>query len=138
MKTEVRAWHPLNKEMIYPKTGGNFGYGDYHSYDILRDFSPENVMMWSGMLDKNGAKIYDGDILLILTESGRKEQFTCVFGVHRREMASGYTVDIPSFSFVNSEGFPTFPIVENYMNGHDLEIIEVIGNTYETTPTPTT
>lgn len=60
---KFRAYHPLNKEMIYPKASGNFGYGDYHSYDILRDFSPENIMQFIGLHDNNGVDIYEGDII---------------------------------------------------------------------------
>jgi uncharacterized phage protein (TIGR01671 family) len=121
---KFRAWHNNNKVMTK----------DVHLLDtfnemICRDYY--TVMQWTSLTDKHGKEIYEGDILRIKTQSGREENFVCQWGVHRRDMKSGYTVDIPSFSFV-IEGFPTFPIVNNYMNGHDLEIIEVIGNIYET------
>lgn len=47
----------------------------------------------------------------------------------------GYTgvtglCEISGFYFEVAE-LPTFPMVKNYQDKHDLEIMEVIGNTYE-------
>lgn len=83
-----------------------------------------------GMQDKNKVNIYDGDIGEIKTMQGRIERFVVEWGIHRRDMKSGWTVDIPGFCF-RVEGFPTFPIVNNYLNGHDLDIIEIIGNIWQ-------
>lgn len=88
-------------------------------------------MQLVGIPDKNGKEIYEGDILQIKTQSGRVEMFTCEYGIHKRWMASGWEVQIPGFAFVDSTKHPTFPILENYLNGNDLDIIEVIGNIYE-------
>jgi len=59
-----------------------------------------------------------------------EELFVVEWGIHRREMKTGWTVDIPSFCFKIYD-FPSFPIVNNYANKHDLDIIEIIGNIYE-------
>lgn len=52
---KFRAW---NGEMIYPD---NRLIGGLKSYDILQRFS--NIMQFTGLLDKNGKEIYEGDIL---------------------------------------------------------------------------
>lgn len=100
--------------------------------ELVVDVTPESVGQYTGLKDKNGKEIYEGDILEIKTQSGMVEKFIVEWGIHRRDMKSGWAVDIPSFAFVSEEKFPTFPIANNYLNGHDFDIIEVIGNIHET------
>lgn len=134
---KFRAWQITHKymtfdiSMVQSNDGvvSCFYYGDAEDGISMRE--DWDVMQYTGLKDKNGKEIYEGDIIEILTDTGRKEMFTVKWGIHRRSMASGYTVDIPSFSFVNTDGFPSFPIVDNYAGKHDLEIIEVIGNIYQ-------
>ena len=80
--------------------------------------------------DKNKKDIYEGDVGELRTSLGRLERFVVEWGIHRRDMASGWKVDIPGYCF-KMDDFPSFPIAINYLNGHDLDIIEIIGNIYE-------
>lgn len=149
MKREIkfRAWD--GKQMLLPKdiygdvrdeilidlsgglfyfkeeSNGNWAPSTLEAYQ-RRDYI---LMQFAGLKDKNGKDIYEGDIGEIKTKSGRIERFTVEWGVHRRDMSSGWTVDIPSFAFMVN-GKATFPISDNYLNGHDLDIIEIIGNIF--------
>lgn len=75
LEIKVRAWHELNKEMVYPKPGA------LSSGDILNRFSPEFIMLSTGLTDKNNKEIHAGDIvkhddkLMVVGWSGRFASF---------------------------------------------------------------
>lgn len=140
---KFRAWDEKDKIMWEPQTFRDLIIGGWEletkyqesslpQKDYVMFAHDDTIWMQStGLRDRLGKDIYEGDILCVIDEDGKLSYSVCEYGIHRREMASGWTVDIPGFSFVKKDGFKSFPIVKNYAGGHDLEILEVAGNIYQ-------
>jgi|WetSurSiteA1Bulk_404760.scaffolds.fasta_scaffold35536_3 uncharacterized phage protein (TIGR01671 family) len=104
---KFRAWHLKEHKMLYAK-----------SWAILRwqeeERQPIDIMQFTGLRDKNGKEIYDGDILRQYLKIGGKKLKRIGF------------VEYESGSFLFSkEGR------DSYYVGNQFCIFEVIGNLYE-------
>ena len=88
----------------------------------------------SGMLDKNGNRIFEGDVVDV-TNGKHTNRFEVKFGPVRRTVLSHdgtqhFELELNSFYF-ERDGQSFFPIVENADKIHDLQMTEIVGNVYD-------
>ena len=123
---KFRAWDKLSKEMFNVESI-NFQerkvYRDIVSY---RKFNDIELMQYTGLKDKNGKEIYEGDIVKFKDCSidGTKEFYN--IGVIERE---GKRDELTISQLIFEKSYFT----ENYMDfiNQTFELSEIIGNIYE-------
>ncbi len=115
---KFRAWDTQLKRM-YENYANVSGYGVH--CEIARPVETQSeqhiVMQYTGLLDKNGKEIYEGDIINLLPDGYVSELATVEWDT---EKASFIYRRISELELVNKQGI--------YVN---WEPIEVIGNIYE-------
>lgn len=126
MIPKIRAWDSWRKRMsvvdrIYIDTKGVRLYDDFGEY--WRDFSDVELMQSTGLFDKNGKEIFEGDII-------RTSAYGCIVGFGEYtyfEDENTPTTEIGFYlSFLNVTPATYAPFDKYYWNN-----CEVIGNIYE-------
>ena len=123
---KFRAWDKENKKMLPVNTlslkSTNINVANHFSHDIPDNpsachmFKANAVLMqFTGLLDKNGVEIYEGDIL--------KSYTTYPLEVYWMGIAWG-------FRWKGDEQIITFEDDEESVVGNKFKYLEVIGNKY--------
>ena len=135
MVPKFRAWDKENDRMIYPSTEGvcfeldddginildvSGDYPEDHTFPAIDSF----LMQSTGLKDKNGVEIFEGDVVKVSDGGNEEDSYTSVVKNYADEGYPAFDIEAPSSWYYESNVLST-------IMGGDYETIEVIGNVWE-------
>lgn len=112
------------ERLAISKTAGEHYY--HYIYQIRQLIIPETIGQYTGLTDKNGKKIFDGDIIKALSDSGNTSCITSVGIGNCKETSDDGTTAIAVYTTYFSDGYYVLPTNKKYKNR-----TEVIGNIHD-------
>lgn len=115
-RLKFRCWDDIHREMI------DLQEQDVNPYNIS-DIPQNNLMQCTGLKDKNGKLVYEGDIVRIFNTKADFEEIRLVIF---KDCA--FQFNLPNSMVIDK---PLYCWAINYLNHYKHIEIEIIGNIYE-------
>nr|DAY95781.1 MAG TPA: YopX protein [Caudoviricetes sp.] len=135
MKPRYRAWDKEENRWINIASLVFDEEGElWYLSPVMDDFNPvyyENdlgktweIMQSTGLKDKNGVEIFEGDVVKVSDGGNEEDSYTSVVKNYADEGYPAFDIEAPSSWYYESNVLST-------IMGGDYETIEVIGNVWE-------
>ncbi|WP_432449143.1 YopX family protein [Enterococcus faecalis] len=128
MIPKFRAWDKNTNDMVDVKTidlekDGSIGcIVDYNGINL--DVSECVLMQYTGLKDKNGVEIFEGDLVKVIDGESEEDSYISVVKNYSNEGYPAFDIEYP----------PNYHYDRNVLSAimcNGFETIEVIGNVYE-------
>lgn len=123
-----RAWLKDDEIMVTPISMIFDGVARYTTRLFNKDYAPSQlvIMQFTGLKDKNGEEIFEGDVLQSDLREWKDDKNYPTFVVKWSQPLTRFTLVRPS----GNDGFWGLEMTDKYAKG-SVDHLEVIGNIYE-------